>query len=64
MSQNQQNIICHFKWKARNSFHKLSEQIKCTNIDVDPSLVHLQGVKGHPTNKLTTSLETQKDLEG
>jgi len=64
MSQNQQNIICHFKWKGRNSFHKLSGQIKCTNIDVDPSLVHLQGVKGHQTNKLTISLETQKDLEG
>jgi hypothetical protein len=57
MSQNQQNIICHFKWKGTKAFHKLSEQIKCiyvgddhiqksTNIDVDTGLVHLQGVKG------------------
>jgi hypothetical protein len=37
---------------------------KTTNTDVDPSLLHLQGVKGHLTNKLTFSLETQKDLEG
>jgi hypothetical protein len=35
---------------------------KSTNIDVDLGLVHLQGV-WHPTNKLTSLLETQKDLE-
>jgi hypothetical protein len=67
----QKKIICHFKWKGTKAYHKFSEQIKCiyvvydliqksTNTDVDPGLVHLQGVKGHPTNKLTSSLKLKR----
>ena len=36
---------------------------KSTNTDVDPSLVHLQGVKGIQVTDLTISLKTQKDPE-
>ena len=36
---------------------------KSTNTDVDPSLVHLQGVKGIQITDLTISLKTQKDPE-